>query len=255
MMCPMCVAGDALPPIAPMGFVPGRALTLEAADGTTFNAYEALAHDGPTDAAVVVLPDVRGLFPFYEQLAVLLAEAGHDAVAIDYFGRTAGTSARSDDFAFMDHIARTTSAGVNADIAAAATHLRRRHPGVSLFTLGFCFGGTCAWQAATHGHGLSGAIGFYGRPDADRPAGDGPFLERAHLVEAPILALMGGADPSIPPDMVEALERALAAAGDDHEVVTYPGAPHSFFDRHQDDYEPESADAWRRVLDFIAAHG
>ena len=50
------------------------------------------------------------------------------------------------------------------------------------------------------------------------------------------------------------LEAALERAGVDHEVITYPGAPHSFFDRRQTDFAEESADAWRRVLDFIAAH-
>ena len=65
---------------------------------------------------------------------------------------------------------------------------------------------------------------------------------------------MAGDDPGIPPESVAALESALAEAGVEHEVVTYPGAPHSFFDRKQAEYADESADAWRRVLEFIRAH-
>lgn len=250
----MCVEANAQPPIPSNGQANTRRLMLEAADGTAFNAFEALAGEEPTDAAVIVLPDVRGLFPFYEELASRFAEAGHDAVAIDYFGRTAGTAPRGEDFEFMEHVALTTSGGINADIAAAAGHLRARHPDVALFTVGFCFGGTCSWAAATHGHGLAGAVGFYGRSDIDRPSGDGPFLERCPQVEAPILALMGGADPSIPAEAIADLEAALERAGAEYEVVTYPGAPHSFFDRRQTDFADESADAWRRVLDFVAAH-
>ena len=46
----------------------------------------------------------------------------------------------------------------------------------------------------------------------------------------------------------------LSAAGVPNEIVTYPGAPHSFFDRKQEDYADASADAWARVLDFIRAN-
>lgn len=250
----MCVDADAQPPIPSSGGASTRAIILEADDGTDFNAFQAAAPGGPTPAAVIVLPDVRGLFPFYESLAIRFAEAGHDAVAIDYFGRTAGTDPRDDDFDFMEHVGRTTSAGINADIAAAADHLRSRRHDVAIFTVGFCFGGTCSWAATTHDHGLAGAVGFYGRPDVDRPAGDGPFLDRCQEVEAPILALMGGADPSIPPEAVSALDEALTAAEVEHEVVTYPGAPHSFFDRRQTDFAAEALDAWDRVLAFIAQH-
>ncbi|HLU52796.1 MAG TPA: dienelactone hydrolase family protein [Acidimicrobiia bacterium] len=250
----MCVESDALPPIPSNGTATGRRLTLTSRDGTEFLAYEALAQGGPTETGVVVLPDVRGLFRFYEELALRFAEAGHDSVAIDYFGRTAGIGSRGEDFDHSAHVPQTTTEGINADIAAAVAFLRGRNPDVGIFTVGFCFGGTCSWAATTHGHGLAGAIGFYGRPDIDRPAGDGPFLERCNLVEAPILGLMGGDDPSIPAETVAALESALAAAGVDHEVVTYPGAPHSFFDRKQAEFAEESADAWRRVLDFIRTH-
>lgn len=250
----MCVDADAQPPIPSNGNASSRGLVLEATDGNVFNAFEATAPDGPTPAAVIVLPDVRGLFPFYEGLATRFAEAGHDAIAIDYFGRTAGIEPRDPDFEFMDHVAQTHTEGINADIAAAVSHLQARRPDVALFTVGFCFGGTCSWAAATHGHGLAGAVGFYGKPDIDRPSGDGPFLERCAEVEAPILALMGGDDPAIPPEMIAGLTRALSEAGVDHEVVSYPGAPHSFFDRRQADFAQESADAWGRVLSFMARH-
>lgn len=247
----MCVDADAQPPIPSSGNAATRALVLEAEDGNRFNAFQATTEERPTPSAVIVLPDVRGLFPFYEGLATRFAEAGHDSLAIDYFGRSAGTEPRGSDFEFMDHVAQTHSEGINADIAAAVRHLRKRRPDVALFTVGFCFGGTCSWAAGTHDHGLARVVGFYGKPDIDRPTGDGPFLERCHRLQAPLLALMGGNDPSIPPESVQRLEHALEAAEADHEVITYPGAPHSFFDRRQTEFADESSDAWRRVLDFI----
>ena len=65
---------------------------------------------------------------------------------------------------------------------------------------------------------------------------------------------MGGADQAIPPEDVEAFEQALDAAGVEHELVTYDGAPHSFFDRKQEEFADASEDAWRRTLAFIEAH-
>jgi carboxymethylenebutenolidase len=71
----------------------------------------------------------------------------------------------------------------------------------------------------------------------------------------PLLALMGGDDPGIPQEAIDEFEEALNAAGVTNEVVVYPGAPHSFFDRKYEDYAAESADAWKRVLEFIEPHG
>jgi carboxymethylenebutenolidase len=73
-------------------------------------------------------------------------------------------------------------------------------------------------------------------------------------MEAPILGLMGGADAGIPAEDVDEFEAALTDAGVEHEVVTYPGAPHSFFDRRYEDFADASEDAWNRVLAFIERH-
>ena len=64
--------------------------------------------------------------------------------------------------------------------------------------------------------------------------------------EAPILALQAGADQNITAEDNAAFDEALTEAGVEHEVVTYEGAPHSFFDRKQEDFAEASADAWQR---------
>jgi carboxymethylenebutenolidase len=66
---------------------------------------------------------------------------------------------------------------------------------------------------------------------------------------------MGGADQAITAEDVEAFERALEEAGVEHELVTYDGAPHSFFDRSYEEHAEASEDAWGRMLAFIARHG
>jgi len=70
----------------------------------------------------------------------------------------------------------------------------------------------------------------------------------------PVLALQAGADANITADDNRAFDEALTAAGVDHEIVVYDGAPHSFFDRKQEQFADASADAWQRVLDFVAQH-
>ena len=235
----MCFDLDSLPPVPVIrgAAVSHRRLELETADGNRFAAFEALPDESGA-AAVVVLPDVRGLYRFYEELALRFAERGVGAVAIDYFGRTAGVDTRGDDFEYRTHVEETTPEGVQADVAAAVAHLRGQGY-EAIFTVGFCFGGRNSWLAAAAGHGLAGAVGFYGRPID------------ATTIEAPILALMGGADQGIPREDAEAFDEALDSAGVEHEVVIYDGAPHSFFDRKQEEFAEASDDAWRRTLAFI----
>lgn len=248
----MCFDHDSEPPVPPGGReASGRDLILEARDGNRFAAFEA-AGDPPSDAAVVVLPDVRGLYRFYKDLALRFAQAGHDAVAVDYFGRTAGIGERPNDWDYWPHVHDTTFEGVRDDAAAAVSHLQAARPGRAVFTVGFCFGGSSSWHQAANGLGLAGAVGFYGQPR--RPEEAAGVVDRAAGMACPILALMGGDDPSIPLDAVEGFRAALEAAGTPHEVVVYPGAPHSFFDRRYEEFAEDSADAWRRVLEFIEAN-
>ena len=249
----MCAPFDSRPPIAP---IVGAAIThrrevLESEDGARFAALAAFP-EAPTDACgVVILPDVRGLFPFYEELALRFAERGHPAVAIDYFGRTAGVDGRDEDFPYTEHVALTRPEQIQLDVGAAASFLRSPSGGAcdDLATVGFCFGGRHSWLSAGGGHRLKAVVGFYGNP-AERNGEPGPTSLAASF-EAPILALMAGDDANITADMIAAFEAALTRAAVPHEVVTYPGAPHSFFDRRYEEFASASADAWDRTLGFI----
>jgi carboxymethylenebutenolidase len=102
----MCAPFDSKPPLTPIAgaAVTHRSEVLESSDGTAFAAFAALPDAPAASCGVVILPDVRGLFAFYDELALRFAEVGHPAVAIDYFGRTAGVSARDGDFPYMEHV-------------------------------------------------------------------------------------------------------------------------------------------------------
>ena len=157
----MCYEPTARPPRPPIAGGAGVAgtekLVLEASDGNTFNAFSARAAS-PEAPGIMVLPDVRGLFPFYEDLAVRFAQAGVHATAMDYFGRTAGLGERGEDFDYMSHVTQLTPEGVGADTAATIAHRRSEAGGGArrVYSVGFCMGGRISFNQAWRDHGLAG---------------------------------------------------------------------------------------------------
>ena len=254
----MCFDLDSRPPITPIagGALDSADVTLTAADGSPFRAFRARATT-PNGAGIVILPDVRGLHPFYEELALRFAENGVDALAIDFFGRTAGVDGdRGDDFDFKSHVDQVTWPGVADDIRAAARHLRMEDEGRvgALFTVGFCFGGRLAYLSATLGLDLAGAIGFYGIPAGSGRAGTPGPVDVVDQMTNPILGIWGGADGATSAEDVATFDAALTRAGIEHRFVTYDGAPHSFFDRKAEEFADASARAWEETLTFVRGH-
>jgi carboxymethylenebutenolidase len=241
----MCYSDDARAPLPPIGGAASDQgdLELTAADGNKFMAYFARAAK-PTGAGMVVMPDVRGLHHFYKELAQRFAEAGIDAVAIDYFGRTAGSGDRSEAFDYKPHVEQTTPEAISADVAAAVTYLKSKDGGAvkSVFTVGFCFGGSSSWNMSALVDGVNGDIGFYGRPERSLP-----FMSK---MKAPLLLLIAGADFT-PTEAFHDFDKKLTEAKVPHEMHIYEGAPHSFFDRSFAEWKDACDDAWRRMLAFI----
>jgi carboxymethylenebutenolidase len=255
----MCFEFDARPPELPdgraviAGGAAAESLILTAGDGNQFAAALAESPE-PSGPGVVILPDIRGLYRFYVELAERFAAAGHHAIAFDYFGRTAGAEERDEGFEYGPHVAATTIEGVQADLAAARAALAERTGAEQFASVGFCFGGSHSlWAGANENLGLDAVVGFYAGLNAkDRP-GRPNLVEDSDQIKLPVLALFGGADENIPAADREAFDAGLERAGVDHEIVVYPGAPHSFFDKKQEEFGEASTDAWTRVLDFLAA--
>lgn len=221
-------------------------LTLTSGDGATFSAAVALPAE-PARAAIVVLPDVRGLHGYYIALTERLAEAGLAAIAIDYFGRTAGVvgdAGRESDFDFVPQIALTTPETIDADTATAIEHIRgRTSPTIPALTLGFCFGGSNAWRQSAGSLDLAGGMGFYGQPPRVGSAAD--------QAARPTLMLIAGDDKATSVADQLALAKRMRSNGADIVAVVFPGAPHSFFDRSYADWEAECDEAWRQILAFV----
>jgi carboxymethylenebutenolidase len=255
----MCFDYDSRPPELPSdlirrpiaGGAGAELLTLESADGTPFSAAlaEAPEANGP---GVVIIPDVRGLHPFYAELAERFAQAGHHAIAFDFYGRTAGPGPRDDGFDYPPHRQQVQLDRALEDLAAAIAMLRERTGAEPVASVGFCFGGSLSFVAgAATDLDLAGVVGFYGVLDRSRFDGRG-VLTQSGDIRRPVLGLFGGADQAIPAEQIDEFESALSDAGVEHEIHVYPGAPHSFFDKKQDEFADESEDAWRRILGFLA---
>jgi carboxymethylenebutenolidase len=249
----MCHDANSAPPVfsEPKTAVHSRRQILTSPGQAQFAAFLATPEES-AGTGVVILPDIRGLHPFYEQLAPRVAEHGHTALAIDYFGRTAGTAPRGASFQHMEHILRVSRQTIDADILTAASFLRSAAGPQckNIFALGFCFGGRQAFFASAARFGFSGVVGYYGALGPYPNGATGPLQHAAEL-SAPILGLFGGADHGISGKDVAAFDAALTRNGVDHDFVIYPDAPHSFFDIKYSEHAAACADSWRRVLAFL----
>lgn len=239
----MCHSDDSRPPGPPD---PGEVadhgpVQLNAADGNEFTAYAAVPAR-PTGRNVILLPDVRGLHPFYVDLSQRFAEAGFATIAIDYFGRSAGPGDRSDDFDWQSHFGQVTPDGVRTDTAAALDRLRTGGQDGPTYTVGFCYGGSQSWRLAASDLDLAGVIGFYGMPKL--------VNDVVPDFNKPALMLVAGADEATPLAEFEAMDARLTELDKPHEMHVYDGAPHSFFDRSYARWRPATEDAWRRILAF-----
>jgi carboxymethylenebutenolidase len=216
-------------------------LVLAAADGNRFSAYQAVPVT-PRGASLVLLPDIRGMHSFYTDLALCFAQTGIDTIALDPYGRSAGLSARGDDFDFKPHATALTPEHVLADAKAASARLQERSAD-PVFTLGFCMFGGQSWRLASTDLNPAGSIGFYGRPSA--------VEDVVTDLTGPLLILAAGDDRATSRQENESFVSSLNEAGKVHDYVVYEGAPHSFFDRGFEQWQAECTDAWIRMLGFI----
>src|SRR5205823_2001748 len=152
-----------------------------------FNAYLTQPHT-PARALMLIYPDVRGLHQFYKDLALRYAELGIAALAMDYFGRSAGLTSRAENFEYMPHVGQLTLPGVIADARASLDHLRAAAgQDKPCFLVGFCMGGGLVIQTATEGLGLTGGFPFYAGLSRAPAGAKGTALEVAPTVKVPLL--------------------------------------------------------------------
>jgi len=226
--------------------------------GFDWPAYMAKPAGGRDLPVVLVAQEIFGLHEHIKDVCRRLAKAGRLAIAPDTFARHGDALNAPDIAAVRAIVARVpdseTMAVFDAALAFAAT--QGGDPARAAVT-GFCWGGRSAWLYAAHNPRLRACIPWYGRLDGERTPNALRWpLDIAPELRVPTLGLYGGADPSIPADVVGTMRARLAASGAPAEIVVYDSAPHAFFADYRDSYREAAAqDAWRRMLAFLEAQG
>jgi len=216
------------------------------------------ASDGTTQPGVVLIPDVRGVYDHFRDLARRLAGEGFAVLAVDLYRREGPPRIASAADA-LRWIRELSDPSVLADVQEARDFLAA-HPAVSgqpVGVIGFCMGGQYALLAGCACRGLAACVSFYGMlryedglDPAKKPRSP---LQAIPELRCPLLGLYGEEDALIPVADVHALEEALARTAQPHEVRLYPHAGHAFLnDSRPEAYRPEAArDAWQRMLEFL----
>ncbi len=190
--------------------------------------------------AVLVVHENRGLTDQIRSVASRLAASGYSALAIDLLSEEGGTSSFPDEGAAMAALYAVPTTRFVADMKAGVTELKRRLPGKKTAAMGFCFGGGMVWTLlAAKEPRLAAAAPFYG-----------PFPEGSSLKgsRAAVLGIYGALDARVNASR-PAADAALRAAGLPHQLVTFPGVDHAFFNDSGPRYDRAAADAaYKRVL-------
>ena len=224
----------------------------------TPTAYVARPRDGAPRGGVLVIHEGFGLNRHIEWLCRrLAAEAGCAVVAPDLYHRLPDRVAADDDRDKAVAMLRSLpDAQVLDDCARALAHLRaqgvERVPGV----VGFRIGGRYALLVAAR-HQVAGAVSYYGS-GIDRGTFSALWtldaLAECGRVEAPMLLVFAGDDPTIPADEADRIERRLRELGRDADVVRYPGVKPGFLFPERPTYAPDEAGAaWERTRRFLDA--
>jgi carboxymethylenebutenolidase len=195
---------------------------------------------------VLVIHENRGLNDSIRSVAGRLAASGYSSLAIDLLSEEGGTGSFADEFEAMAALGAAPVSRFVADMKAGVTELRRRLPGKKVAATGFCFGGGMVWLLlASRESRLAAAVPFYG-----------PFPEGGNVAgaKAAVLGIYAGLDSRVNATR-PAARAALRRAGVRHEIVTFPGVDHAFFNPAGSRYDPAAAAAaYRRMLTWFGTH-
>ncbi|HKJ24290.1 MAG TPA: dienelactone hydrolase family protein [Myxococcota bacterium] len=225
------------------------------------HGFLALPGDGGPHPGVVLIPDVRGLYDHFRELAARLSREGFAVLAVDLYRRGGPPEITSPGVA-MKWIAGLDDRAVLADLQSAVDFLGG-HPavaGLRVGITGFCMGGQYAILAACTCTGVSACAPFYGMlayaPGLDAAKKPRAPLDAVRDLSCPLLGFYGAEDPLIPLDQVEAFRERVVASGQAAELRVYAGAGHAFMnDTQPERHRPEAAaDAWPRLVAFLHEH-
>jgi len=233
-------------------------VTIPTSDGS-IPAYRAKPRSG-TRPAVLVVQEIFGVHEHIKDVCRRLAKLGYVAVAPELYARQGDVSKMADIQEIVSQVvSKVPDEQVMSDLDATVAWIDKSGEGdtTRLAITGFCWGGRIVWLYAAHSPKLKAGVAWYGRlegtPDPLHPKNP---IDVAASLRVPVLGLYGGADQGIPPDSIERMRKALAAAHKPSEIVVYPDAPHGFHADYRPSYRPQAAsDGWKRLQLWFKKHG
>ncbi|MEV6864555.1 dienelactone hydrolase family protein [Streptosporangium subroseum] len=212
--------------------------------GVTLQGAWAAAPD--PRGAVLVIHENRGLNDHIRSVAGRLAADGYSALAPDLLSREGGTASLGDPAKATAALSGISEDRFTADMKAALDELGRRAPGKKLGAVGFCFGGGMVWLLLSSNEPrLSAAAPFYG-----------PLPENADFSgsKAAVLGIYAEQDSRVNAGRDQA-KAALEKAGLKHELVTFSGVNHAFFNDTGQRYNADAAaEAYQRVIGWFGRY-
>jgi len=228
------------------------------ANGTKLKGY--IAWDDAVQGrrpGILVVHEWWGLNEYARKRARMLAEQGYTALALDMFGDGKQAHHPDDAQKFSSEVSQN-EALARARFEAALNLLKKEQTvdGDRIGAIGYCFGGSVALNMARIGEPLKVVLSFHGPLGTQHPAATG-------AIKARIVSFTGEADPFIPAEQVAAFRKEMDHAGANYQVVTYPGAMHSFTSPEADKYGKEfklplaynaeaDKDSWAKGLAVMA---
>ncbi len=191
---------------------------------------------------IVLLHDDWGMGAQLRARVHRFAEIGYYVIAPDLFeGQRANSQLEAD--ALEIYFKDLALPKVTAALQALETHRKCNR---KMAVVGWDLGAELALQVAMQRRDIMAAVAFYGDPTN--------FFGQLSQLSCPVMVI-NGADDEIVHRTEAQLRAELAADDKPHQVLTYPGAPHGFFNDMTPMYVPDaSEDAWSRVLAFLETY-
>lgn len=238
----------------PSGLQDGMAsVNVEGGDMPVYFAKPANSEKPPI---ILVAMEIFGLHEYIKDVTRRLGKLGALAVAPDYYFRLGNLAGISEIKTLMPLVNSKPDAELLSDLDAAVGWAEaqggdRNRIGI----IGFCRGGRTVWEYCAASGDVKAGVAFYGSlndPAAQKAIWPQSPLELAPEMKAPVLGLYGADDQGIPPEQVEQMKAALAAAGKASEIKIYPGAGHGFHADYRPSYNKAVADdAWLQLVQWF----
>ncbi|MBX5451954.1 dienelactone hydrolase family protein [Thermogemmatispora sp.] len=214
-------------------------------NGNGAYAFLAQPDDDLKHPGIVMIQEWWGIEPHIQDLAQKLATEGFIVAVPDLYHGKIATEPNDALKMMMTMIREKMDRAVKEIIGALET--LKAMPNVEpkkLGLIGFCVGGLLTYTVAERYTDLAAAVPFYA-------GGYDPQPENVARVTAPILAIYGRYDDSIPMEQVEKVERVYKEAGKDITVKVYD-AGHAFLNpMHGMGNEKAAAEAWPLAVRFL----